>query len=412
MDTNLSSGKCDLGAPASRRRVTAKPAGETPALPGTDLRFAATDRDFTGSKPILFANATDSGTLAHIKNIIMRKRLFAVAAMLGMLVLNAGAWDYEGHHAINELALASLPAEFGGFKLTPALKHRIAFLGGEPDRWRNVGDLPLKHFNGPDHYIDLEDLKLYGLTPETLPIMRYDFAADIARARAAHPEKFPAIDPARDADHTRELSGFLPWAITEYYEKLKSCFSCLKTFQKYGGTPEEIANAEANVVYVMGVMGHFVGDGSQPLHTTMYFNGWVGDNPHGYTTSTKFHPWIDGGYFRKTGGIDAEKLAGKIHPAERIKNAGQPDGMFRDAVSYIVEQNKLVGPLYELEKEGKLTGEGDKGLEGRAFLDGQLVKAGQMLGNIWYTAWLEAPEDQYLQTQLTERNATSAGKGK
>ncbi|MGA9453748.1 MAG: hypothetical protein WBW41_20660 [Verrucomicrobiia bacterium] len=124
--------------------------------------------------------------------------------------------------------------------------------------------LPLKNVNGPDHYIDLEDLKLYGLTPETLPLLRYDFAADIARARAAHPEKFPPIDPARDADHTRELDGFLPWAITENYAKLKSCFSYLKTFQKYGGTPEEIANAEANVVYAMGVMGHFVGDGLQP----------------------------------------------------------------------------------------------------------------------------------------------------
>ena len=215
----------------------------------------------------------------------MKRKLFALAAALGAFTFNVGAWDYEGHHAINELALASLPKDFGGFTLTPALKHRIAFLGGEPDRWRNVGDLPLKNLNGPDHYIDLEDLKLYGLTPETLPLMRYDFAADIARARAAHPERFPSIDPARDADHTRELDGFLPWAITENYEKLKSCFSYLKTFQKYGGTPEEIANAEANVVYVMGVMGHFVGDGSQPLHTTVNFNGWVGDNPHGYTTS-------------------------------------------------------------------------------------------------------------------------------
>jgi hypothetical protein len=342
----------------------------------------------------------------------MYKKSLTIAAVLGALTFNAGAWDYEGHHAINELALASLPADFGGFTLTPAFKNRVAFLAGEPDRWRNVGDLPLKHFNGPDHYIDLEDLKLYGLTSETLPLMRYDFVAIIARERAAHPDKFPAIDPARDADHTRELSGFMPWAITEYYEKLKSCFSYLKAFQKYGGTPEEIANAEANIVYVMGVMGHFVGDGSQPLHTTMHFNGWVGDNPRGYTTSMKFHAWIDGGYFRQTGGINVGKLAGKIHPAERIKNAGQPDGMFRDAVSYIVEQNKLVGPLYELDKEGKLTGEGDKGLEGRAFLDGQLVKAGQMLGDIWYTAWLEAPEDQYLEKQLQERNAAPAGTGK
>jgi len=342
----------------------------------------------------------------------MSKKSLVVVAALAALTWNAGAWDYEGHRAINQLALASLPADFGGFVLTPAMKERVAFLAGEPDRWRNVGDLPLRHVNGPDHYIDLEDLRWYGLTPETLPLLRYDFVAAIARERTAHPEKFPPIDPARDADHTRELSGFLPWAITEQYEKLKSCFSYLKTFQKYGGTPDEIANAEADAIYVMGVMGHFVGDGSQPLHTTMHFNGWVGSNPHGYTTDHSFHAWIDGGYFQHTGGIDAGKLAGKIHPAGRIKNAGEPDGMFRDAVAYLVAQNQLVGPLYELQKDGKLTGEGDKGREGGVFLDNQLVKAGQMLGDIWYTAWLEAPEDQYLQKHLQERGAALAAPAK
>ena len=338
----------------------------------------------------------------------MKQKWLTLTMALGAFTFNVGAWDYEGHHAINELALASLPKDFGGFTLTPVLKRRIEFLGGEPDRWRNVGDLPLKNVNGPDHYIDLEDLKLYGLTPETLPLMRYDFVAVITLARTAYPERFPPIDPAKDADHTRELDGFLPWAITENYDKLKSCFSYLKTFQKYGGSPEEIANARANVVYVMGVMGHFVGDGSQPLHTTVHYNGWVGDNPHGYTTSQKFHAWIDGGYFRATGGIKVENLVGKIHPAERIANADAPDGMFRAVVAYLVAQNKLVAPLYELEKEGKLTGEGDKGLEGRPFLDGQLVKAGQMLAYIWYTAWVEAPEDQYLEAQLEQRNAANS----
>src|SRR3984885_3232704 len=141
----------------------------------------------------------------------MKKIMFAIA--LGAFAFNAGAWDYEGHHAVNELALASLPPDFG-IQLTPALKDRIAFLAGEPGRWRNMSDLPLKHFNGPDHYIDLEDLSLYGLRPETLPIMRYDFVEVITLARAAHPERFPSIDPAKDADHTRELNGFLPWAIT------------------------------------------------------------------------------------------------------------------------------------------------------------------------------------------------------
>jgi hypothetical protein len=338
----------------------------------------------------------------------MKQKLFSIAVALGAFAFNAGAWDYEGHRAVNELALASLPADFG-IQLTPALKGRIAFLAGEPDRWRNIGDLPLKHFNGPDHYIDLEDLKLYGLTPETLPVMRYDFVADIALARAAHPGKFPPIDPDKDADHTRELAGFLPWAITEYYEKLKSDFTVLKTLKQYGGTSEEIANAQADIVYVMGVMGHYVGDGSQPLHTSKYFNGWdPNDNPKGYTTRQTFHAWIDGGYFKKTGGIKVETLVGKINPATHIPNAGDPEAFFRYVVAYLVEQNKFVEPLYEMDKNGQLSGEGDKGMEGVPFLDGQLVKAGQMLGNVWLTAWLESSDqDAYLEKQLQQRNAAN-----
>lgn len=346
---------------------------------------------------------------------IMKRNFIATAFVFGAFIFNAAAWDYEGHHAVNELALASLPSDFG-IQLTPALKNRVAFLAGEPDRWRNaadvrrgMGDLPLAHVNGPDHYFTVEDIGLYGLTPNTLPDMRYDFMADIAKARAAHPEKFPPIDPKTDADHTRELEGFLPWAITENFEKLKSDFAVLKALQTHGGTAEEIANARADIIYVMGVLGHYVGDGSQPLHTSKYFNGWdPRDNPKGYTTKTTFHAWIDGGYFKKTGGIKVETLVGKIQPATEISDANDPEKLFHSVVNYIVEQNKLVEPLYQMEKDGQLTGVGAKGLEGLPFLDGQLVKAGQMLGNLWLTAWRDAQEDMYLERQLDQRAATQA----
>jgi hypothetical protein len=352
-----------------------------------------------------FAIARRFVKMRKIKEQIMKKIIFA--ALLGISIFNAKAWDYEGHHAVNELALASLPTDFG-IQLTPALKTRIEFLAGEPDRWRNTPDLPLKHVNGPDHYFDLEDIKLIGFTPQTLPPLRYDFVDTLALARAKNPEKFPAIDPDKDSDHTRELDGFLPWSITENYEKLKSDFSTLKALRQYGGSPVEIANAEADCVYVMGVMGHFVGDGAQPLHTTKYFNGWIGDNPKGYTTRNNFHSWIDGGYFKKTGGIKVDELVGKIQPATPITNAEDQDGIFHDVINYLVEQNKYVEPLYQMEKDGQLTGEGDKGLEGLPFLDGQLVKGGQMLGNLWLTAWTEAPEDTYLERQLKQRSAASS----
>jgi hypothetical protein len=342
----------------------------------------------------------------------MTTKALTLAAALATLAFSARAWDYEGHHAINELALASLPPNFPAFALTPETRVRIAYLAGEPDRWRNETSLrngtglALGHVNGPDHYFDLEDIYQYGLTPETLPPLRYDFLAAIVKARKAHPERFPAIDPARDSDHTRELSGFLPWAITENYEKLQSGFSTLAALEKAGGTSEEIANAQQNIVYVMGVMGHFVGDASQPLHTTKHFNGWVGDNPNGYTTEHTFHAWIDGGFFRKTGGIDVHKLTAQIHTAEKIPAAADPNGIFKTAVHFITANNQLVEPLYKLEKAGKLSGEGDTS-EGRAFLETQLVKSGQLLGELWLTAWQTAPEDTYLEHELRQRQGAS-----
>ncbi len=345
----------------------------------------------------------------------MNQKLLGIVCASGALVFNAAAWDYAGHHAVNELALAALPADFPAFALTPEAQERIAFLAGEPDRWRNAPDvktgrdLALAHANGPDHYLDLEDLKLYGLTPATLPPLRYDFVADIAKARAAHPENFPPIDPAKDSDHTRELSGFLPWAITENYEKLQSGFSTLAALEKFGGTPAEIANAKADIIYVMGVMGHYVGDASQPLHTTMYHHGWTtNNNPNHYTTSPRFHAWIDGGFFNKTGGIDVKKLSAKIRPATGLPNAAEPNGIFETTVNFVVAQNRLVEPLYRLDRDGKLSDKGDRGAEGRAFLEGQLVKSGQLLGDLWLTAWRTAPEDTYLERELQQRAAAEA----
>jgi hypothetical protein len=330
--------------------------------------------------------------------------LALLAAVTGLSSARVLAWDYEGHRVVNQLALASLPTNFPAFVRAPAAQERIAYLSGEPDRWRNVPDeLPLVHCNGPDHYIDLEALDDYGLSPQSLPIFRYEFAAKLAQARAAHPDKFPVIDPARNRDRTRELIGFVPWTIVEYSGKLKSSFSTLKAFEENGGTPDEIANAQADVLYVMGVMGHFVGDAAQPLHVTIHHHGWIGSNPHGYTTNRSFHQWIDGEYFNKTGGLKFESLRGRIQPARAVGDRTKPEVLFGQVMIYLLESQKQLEPLYQLEKDGKLSAEGEKGLEGRAFLEGQLIKGGQMLGDIWYSAWRQAPEDRYLKQKLIER---------
>jgi hypothetical protein len=320
------------------------------------------------------------------------------------------AWDYEGHRLVNGLAVAGLPTEFPAFVRTPANAGRIAFLAGEPDRWKNNPDLSLRHENDPDHYLDLEQLAWAGLDLTTLSPLRNEFAVQFAAGRAAHPERFPAIDPEKNADHTREWPGFLPWSITEGFGKLKSAFSYLNAYQKYGGTTEEIANAEANIVYVMGVMGHFVADGAQPLHDTVHHNGWVGENPRGFTTTPQFHAWIDGGFMAKAGLVYANLAprARAAHVLDLAPKPGERDALFATALAYLRAQNGRVVPLYEIEKAGQLKADGTPGsTDGRAFIEEQMLRGGEMLSSLWLTAWRTAPVDTYLMKQLQLR-ATAA----
>ena len=327
----------------------------------------------------------------------------------------AHAWDYEGHRTVNLIAVASLPANFPAFVSTPEAAERIAFLAGEPDRWRNTPDLSLKHCNGPDHYIDLDELAEYGIKPADLPVFRYDFVGQLATRRAAHPEKFAPIDPEKNEDHTRELVGLLPWSITENYGKLKSGFSYLKAFEEAGGTPAEITNAQANIIYVMGVMGHYVGDGAQPLHATVHHHGWVGANPNGYSTNKQFHGWIDGGYFKKVGMPTVAEMKTDIRTARLVQlgdRTARPEEILPAVVKYLEATQKEVEPLYVLDKSGALSGNGEKGLEGKKYLTQRLIVGGQMLGDIWYSAWQQATPDNYLKDQLLKRKKAADAAGK
>jgi hypothetical protein len=335
----------------------------------------------------------------------MKRSSLSLLAFLIVSASNLFAWDYEGHRLVNQIALASVSSNFPAFAITGGAQDRIAFLAGEPDRWRNTSSLGLKHFNGPDHYLDVDTLPLYGLTPEKVSHLRYEFAGQLYVARAQHPENFPAINPSKNEDKTRELVGFLPWTITEYYGKLKSEFSYLKTFEANGGTPTEIQNAQENIIYIMGVMGHFCGDAGQPLHTTKHHNGWVGENPNQYATNSGFHSWVDGGYIHKAD-IGLKEMKSRIRPAALfagVEIQSKQEDIFPDVMQFVLAQNKLVAPLYQLNKEGNLSDNGQGESKGRAFITQQLITSGQFLGDLWFSAWRTAAEDSYLKSQLNKR---------
>ena len=343
----------------------------------------------------------------------MKSRFLAPLLLAVAVALPLHAWDYEGHRTVNLLALASLPTNFPAALRDAAAQERVAFLAGEPDRWRNTPDRPLRHFNGLDHYFDMEYLAdYYAMSAASLSPFRYEFTAQMAAVRAKSPEKFPADD--KDNDRIKYLPGFLPWAIVENYAKLKSGFSYLKVYEEMG-TPEEVAEARRNILYVMGTMGHYVGDATQPLHTTKHFNGWVGANPKGYGTNKTFHAWIDGGYLRKVGGLKNAELRAKLRPAAPLTLDGaavrDAEEVFKVVMSFLAEQHKHVEPLYEMNQDGRLSGNGDKGMEGYPFLSNQIRLAAQMLGDLWLTAYQNAPVDNFLKNQLATRKLQAEAKG-
>lgn len=327
------------------------------------------------------------------------------AILVGALIPNTAlTFDYEGHHTINQLALSCLPADYPAFVREPAVAERIAFLGGEPDRWRNSPDNTFKHWNGPDHYIDLDELSPLGLAENKLPAFRHLFTMQLAEAHRKLPRTLPPIDPTKNADHTRELIGYLPWTIAEHFSKLKSAFSSLKAFEEEGSA-DEITNVRQSVAYYMGVMGHYVADAAQPLHTTRHFNGWVGDNPKGYSISRGFHSWIDGGYLAKVP-LKPEVLRARLRAARLIRaedQATDEPSIFVEALAFIRDQHRLVEPLYQLDKDGKLSPDQPYGRDGLAFFEKQFVTASQMLADLWFTAWKEAPMDTYLKSSLARR---------
>ncbi|MBI5800714.1 MAG: hypothetical protein HZA92_08325 [Verrucomicrobia bacterium] len=339
----------------------------------------------------------------------MKSPFLASLLLAATVALPLHAWDYEGHRTVNLLALASLPTNFPAALRDTAAQERIGFLAGEPDRWRNTSDRPLRHLNGLDHYFDMEYLAdYYAMSATNLSPFRYEFTAQMATIRARHPEKFPADE--KDSDRIKYLPGFLPWAIMENYSKLKSGFSYLKVFEEMG-TPEEVAQARQNLIYIMGVMGHYVGDATQPLHTTKHFNGWVGANPKGYATNKTFHSWIDGGYLRKAGGLKDADLRAKLRPATNLNTlAGGNDDVFPLLMRFIAEQHKLVEPLYEMNKDGRLSGNGEKGMEAFPVLSSQISLAAQLLGDLWLTAYQNAPVDNFLKNQLATRKLQADAK--
>jgi hypothetical protein len=282
-------------------------------------------------------------------------------------VQSAFAWGMDGHMMINRIAGANLPSDVPEFLRSPAGLNALEYYGPEPDRWRSPAEPELNAAQAPEHFLDMEWADLAG----PLPRRHYDYIRALAVAQAKHP----------DMVLTPDKVGLQPYVTTEVYERLQSAF---RDYRALVAAKKDTKPSEAEITFLAGWLGHYVADGSMPLHTSINYNGWVLPNPNGYTTEHHIHALFESEYVHAN--VKLEDFA----PLVAASKPAVMGDVFDDYMAYLRHSNTLVEKTYQLEKAGAFAGAGTP--DGKAFVDQQLAAGAIELRNMIYSAWVKSGE--------------------
>ncbi|HEX4284635.1 MAG TPA: S1/P1 nuclease [Terracidiphilus sp.] len=289
-------------------------------------------------------------------------RLQSVLPLFGLFLTltstpRAHAWGNEGHRLVNRLAATALPADVPAFLRSETAIDEIEYIGPEPDRWRSAAEPELNAAQAPEHFIDLEPADALG----PLPRNRIEFEGK-AFAAGQRPEKI----------------GLQPWETDEVWERLKAALREYRQLQAAGKSTQAVEHV---AIFYAGWLGHYIGDGAQPLHTTIQYNGWVGANPNGYTTEHKIHWQFEGPFVGAN--IQRTQVEPKMTPLHPVEG-----DVFTAYIAYLRQSATYVEKVYQLEKAGGFVGAGSP--ESRDFAATRIAAGASMLRDMIDTAWLRS----------------------
>lgn len=305
-------------------------------------------------------------------------RTVVLLVFLALLLPLYGWWD-EGHMLVNRAAALNVPRTMPLFFRTAT--PRLTYLGPEPDRWK-WGGAALSNAESPEHYLNLEMLSGFNL-PDT----RYRYYAQLAAKKAK--DEAAGIKPPGGEELTPEKVGTQPYAAIEVYQRLVVAF---RDYRHLQASKRSTLSAEQDAVLYAGWLGHYVGDAAQPLHATVNYNGWVLDNPNGYTTDRHTHAKFEGDFVQHN--LKKLDVAGTLHAPVKLEHP------FQDYLQFLRDSNAQVDKLYQLEKAKAFDGDGTAA--GVEFVRSRLAAGAQMLLSLWYTAWVESATDpRFYRTPMT-----------
>lgn len=286
-----------------------------------------------------------------------RNRILELSLMFILVAGSGLAWGEKGHGISNEAATYGTPAEM------PVFFHeaypQLVYLGYNPDRWRGAGQSADAN-NFPDHFLDYE----YVAHLE-LPRDRYAFIDLLASSGTLRRFGIGSTTP-----------GFVPWRIAEMAETLTQEWRLWR--QSKPGTVERQA-IEQNIIFLSGVLGHFVSDSANPHHASIHYNGWVGiPNPHRYPNDCDAHNRFETQFISRE--IDAVDVFPQLAaPISR-------NDYFATALELIRNSQSQIEEIYRIDRDGGFLARRSSG-QSRAFAISRLATGASYLRDFWWSAY-------------------------
>lgn len=295
--------------------------------------------------------------------------LYATITAMALHPAPAHAWGRTAHAVIDRAAIEAIPQDGPTFLRNYA--DYIATSASLPDSWRGDSENFSKMEEDPNHSWFREQFTF--LKP--VPRSRYEFILALYKQY----EKIKDSDPQTAQRTNVRWTGTLPYAAIEAYDRLVVCMRQVRKAQAEKG---DVTVPAQHCAFQVIRLGHYIGDGAQPLHDSVNSDGWRGDNPKGYTRDASIHSRFEGEF------VDGMKLT-VADIAPRIGTPGHRNGdMFEAILAFLDEAGNKMETVYKLEKRDGFSNYADQDV--RALIYERVTAGASMLRDMLCRAWTES----------------------
>ncbi len=298
----------------------------------------------------------------------------------------AWAWGERGHYTINRAAVRAIPDDGPAF--LRAHEDWIVYLSIIPDSWRRPSEPFVKILEDPNHGWFREQFAFM----KDVPRSRYEF---VLALDAEHRRLVTAGDAKGAALTNVRWTGTLPYAAVESYERMVTGMRRYRDAKVKG---QDTRLVELEIASYLGRLGHYIGDGAQPQHDSVHHDGWVGDNPKGYTTDPRVHGRFET-QFVEAIGLSSEDVQQNVPAALVLADP------FDAVLAHLDDAGARVEEVYRLDKAGAFADpknadlSSDLSAEARiakaeacALVFRQVTRADALLRDLAHTAWIRSGE--------------------